>query len=77
MTAGQGKCLLCSQEKGRGEGGRSGPVIGLLGPVIWSGQAFPKTKSAGSFSERFFSSVVFFCCTLYYGKMFEVAILGS
>lgn len=34
MTAAQDEYLLCSQVQGSVEGGRSGPVIGLLEPVI-------------------------------------------
>ena len=34
MTAAWDEYLLCSQARGSVEGGRSGPVIGLLGPVI-------------------------------------------
>lgn len=57
MTAAQDEYLLCSQVQGSVEGGRSGPVIGLLEPVIQSGQGFPGGSLLGISGKD-----VFFCC---------------
>lgn len=58
-----------------GEGGRSGPVIGLGARNLrWP---MVLKKSAGNFQERFFP-VLFFCCVLQCSKTFgaAVAVLG-
>lgn len=77
VTAG---CWLCfgSQAQGCGKGGRAWPVVGLLGPMIYSDRWFPRNPAA-TFRKRSPPAAILFCHMLGHVRVFggKTAISGS